>query len=80
MNLPFEGSWYVRAQEISPYDYGWGVTAYAICANVTTTTVAAAATPTPPAAGDPTNPPVTVTEPTTTTVGAQTLFLPVVTQ
>lgn len=38
------------------------------------------ATPIPPAVGDHANPLVTVTEPTTTTTGTQTIFLPVVTQ
>lgn len=85
VNFP---GWFARASEIAAYNFGWDLTVYAICANVTTTTVAAAnetaavvATPVPPvsADGDQTTVPVTVTEPTTTTAGAQTIFLPLVT-
>lgn len=82
--------WFTRATVTDPnYSHAWWIFVWAICANVTTTgvsaaneTVAAIATPTPPvlADEDQTNAPVSVTEPTTTTVGAQSMFLPFVTQ
>ena len=81
--------WEAASSEIAPYTYDWHMIVYAICANVATTTVAAAnetaaavATPTPPvsAEGDQATAPVSVTGPTTTTTGAQTMFLPIVTQ
>lgn len=81
--------WDAQSSEIAPYTYDWHMIVYAICANVTNTTVAAAnetaatvATPVPPAStgGDQAPAPVTVTAPTTTTSGAQTMFLPIVTQ
>lgn len=81
---PDDGSsWFARASVIAPYTYPWFLSVYAICANVTTTTVAAAnetaaagATPVPPVStgGDQAPAPVT------TTTGAQTMFLPIVTQ
>lgn len=80
--------WEAQSSETAPYSYNWHMQVYAICANVTTTIAAAAneiaadvATPVPPVStdGDQALAPVTVTEPTTTT-GAQTMFLPIVTQ
>lgn len=83
-----QAGWVALASEIAPYTFDWQMTVYAVCANVTNTTAAAAnetaatvATPVPPelADRDQTDAPVTVTEPTTAT-GAQTMFLPIVTQ
>lgn len=81
-------SWFARGIEIVPYGFNWYILAHAICANVTTTAAATASeTATdvvvtdPPALaeGDTGAVPVTVTEPVTATVDANTIFLPFVT-